>query len=108
MPGFPYSVKTVYTQQHLAWFHENEGLIWCYLLKNEDLNSLTPSVIQTYIGEGPFTQGFSQESSPGNLGQWIGWQIIKKFVSKNPDMKPGEVMKTDARKILDEAKYKPK
>jgi hypothetical protein len=108
LPVTPDSIKTGYTKQQLDWCNENEGLIWSYLVKNEDLNSLNPSVIQTYIGEGPFTQGFSQELSPGNIGQWIGWQIVKKFVYKNPGMKPEEVMKTDAGKILEEAKYKPK
>ncbi len=108
LPYGPDSIKTGYTQQQLKWCQENEGLIWSYIVKNEDLNSLNPSVIQTYIGEGPFTQGFSQEFSPGNIGQWIGWQIVKKFVAKNPGMKPGDVMKTEARKILEDAKYKPK
>jgi uncharacterized protein YjaZ len=42
------------------------------------------------------------------MGQWIGWQIVKKFVGKNPDIKPEDVMTTEAKKILDEAKYKPK
>jgi hypothetical protein len=108
LPATPDSIKTGYTQRQLNWCLENEGLIWSYIVKNEDLNSLNPTVIQTYIGEGPFTQGFSQELSPGNIGQWIGWQIMKKFASKNPDMKPEEIMKTDARKILEEVKYKPK
>jgi hypothetical protein len=108
LPSTPDSIKTGYTQLQLKWCLENEGLIWSYIVKNEDLNSLNPAVIQTYIGEGPFTQGFSQEYSPGNIGQWIGWQIVKKFVAKNPGMNPEEVMKTDARKILEEAKYKPK
>lgn len=108
LPAAPDSIKTGYTQQQLKWCQENEGLIWSYIVKNEDLNSLNPAVIQTYMGEGPFTQGFSQEFSPGNIGQWIGWQIIKKFEAKNPGMKPEDVMKTEARKILEEAKYKPK
>lgn len=108
LPTTADSIKTGYTQQQLNWCNENEGLIWTYIIKNEDLNSLNPVTIQTYIGEGPFTQGFSQELSPGNMGQWIGWQIVKKYVSKNPDMKPEEVMKMDAGKILEEAKYKPK
>ncbi|MBL0272495.1 MAG: hypothetical protein IPQ06_05350 [Chitinophagaceae bacterium] len=108
IPESPDSIKTGYTQQQLDWCSENEGLIWSYIVKNEDLYSQNPAIIQTYIGEGPFTQGFSQELSPGNLGQWIGWQIIKKFVSKNPGMKPEEVMHTDAAKILDGARYKPK
>ena len=108
LPTTPDSVKTGYTQKQLDWCNENEGLIWSYLVKNEDLNSLNPAIIQTYIGEGPFTQGFSQELSPGNMGQWIGWQIVKKFESKNPGLKPGEIMASDAKKIIEEAKYKPK
>ncbi len=108
LPRTPVSIKTVYMAMQLKLCTEYEGLIWSEIVRNEDLNSLSPAVIQTYIGEGPFTQGFSQEYSPGNLGQWIGWQIIKKLVAKNPDMKPEEVMRMPARKILEEAKYKPK
>lgn len=108
LPNAPDSVKTGYTRQQLDWCEQNEGLIWAEIVRNEDLNSISPTIIQTYIGEGPFTQGFSQENSPGNLGPWIGWQIVKKFAGKHPDMKPEEIMKTPARKILEEAKYKPK
>lgn len=71
LPGIPDTIKTGYTKEQLDWCTENEGLIWSYIVKNEDLNSLNPTIIQTYIGESPFTQGFSQESSPGNIGQWI-------------------------------------
>jgi hypothetical protein len=108
LPGIPDSIKTGYTKSQLAWCTDNEGLIWSYIVKNEDLRSNNPATIQTYIGESPFTSVFSQEESPGNIGQWIGWQIVKKFAEKNPDMKPAEVMTTPVEKILEEAKYKPK
>jgi hypothetical protein len=108
MPDAPDSVKTGYTQHQLDWCKEFEGNIWSHIVKNEDLHSLTPSTIQIYIGEGPFTQGLSQEDSPGNIGQWIGWQIVKKYAAKNSSMKPEDIMKTDPKKILEEAKYKPK
>lgn len=108
LPFTPDTIKTGYTKKQLSWCEENEGLIWAEIVRNEDLNSINPTVIQTYIGESPFTQGFSPEYSPGNIGQWIGWQIIKKFVDKHPEMKPEEVMRTPPRKILDEAKYKPR
>lgn len=108
LPEIPDSLKTGYTQQQLDWCNQNEGLVWSTLIGNNDINSIDPVTIQNYIGESPFTQGFSQEYSPGNLGQWIGWQIIKKFVEKNPDMNPEEVMQTDPKKILETAKYKPK
>lgn len=108
LPTTADSLKTGYTQHQLDWCKDYEGQIWSYIIKNEDLHSLSPQVIQTYIGEAPFTQGLSPEDSPGNIGQWIGWQIVKKFVSKNPDLTPEQVMRTDAKKILEEAKYKPK
>lgn len=108
LPATPDSLKTGYTQQQLEWCEENEGLIWSYIIRNEDLHSLSPAVIQTYLRESPFTQGFSQELSPGNIGQWLGWRIIQKYEFKHPGIHPAEVMKADAKKILEEAKYKPK
>jgi hypothetical protein len=108
LPGTPDSLKTGYRQQQLDWCKENEGLIWSTIIRSEDLNSINPVTIQNYIGESPFTQGFSQEYSPGNLGQWIGWQIVKKFADKNRGMKPQDIMQADPKKILEEAKYKPK
>ena len=108
MPKAPDYIKTGYTQEQLDWCNENEGLIWTYILKQNDLHSFNQATIQTYIGEGPFTQGFSQELSPGNIGQWIGRQIVKKFVSKNPNMSIEEVMRASTTEILDDAKYKPK
>jgi hypothetical protein len=108
MPETPDSIKTGYTQGQLDWCKENEGLIWNAIISNtKDLYTKDPTDIQNYIGEGPFTQGMP-EISPGNIGPWIGWQIIKKFVAKNSSLKPDEVMHTPAQKILDEAKYRPK
>jgi hypothetical protein len=108
MPTTHDSLKTGYTASQLEWCEANEGLIWAYLVKNEDLNSINPVIIQTYIGEGPFTQGFSQELSPGNLGQWIGWRIILKYEEKYPALTIDEIMKKPASEIINGAKYKPR
>ena len=86
LPNTPDSLKTGYTAAQLEWCNENEGMIWSYLAKNEDLNSLSPVVINTYIGESPFTQNMSQEYSPGNIGAWVGWQIVKKYAEKFPNL----------------------
>ena len=108
LPDTPDSIKTGYTKKQLQWCEDNEGLIWSYIIKNEDLHTVNPVTIQTYIGEAPFTQGFSQEYSPGNLGPWIGLQIVKKFAANNIHLNPGNMMTTSAKQILEEAKYKPK
>lgn len=108
LPATPDSAKTGYTQHQLDWCKENEGLVWSNIVKNENIYTLEPTTIQLYIGEAPFTQGFSQEDSPGNIGSWLGWQIIKKYAASNPSLKPTDIMQASAKKILDEAKYKPK
>jgi hypothetical protein len=108
LPGKHDSLITGFTGQQLEWCLENEGMIWSYLVKNENLNSLEPATLQVYLGESPFTQGFSQEYSPGNLGQWIGWRIVEKYASKNPGLSISDIMKTDPRKLLEDSKYKPK
>ncbi len=107
MPNDADSLKTGYTQKQLNWCKENEGLIWNYFVTSQNLEQIEPDVIQNYIGESPTTQGMP-ESSPGNIGEWVGWQIVKKFAERNQSLTTTQIMDTPARKILTEAKYKPK
>jgi hypothetical protein len=90
----------------LAWCKENEGNIWGFISQN-DIYTQDVDIIQNYIGEAPFTQGMP-EVSPGNIGQWIGWQIVKKFASKHPDYPLTKVVSTPARTLFQESGYKPK
>jgi hypothetical protein len=107
MPAAADSIKTGYTKKQLDWCKANEGLIWNYFVTNENIETIEPAVIQNYIGESPTTQGMPG-ASPGNIGQWVGWQIVKKFAGKNPSLTLTGIMTTPVRKILEEAKYKPK
>ncbi len=106
LPETADSLKTGFTRQQLAWCKANEGLIWNFFLQN-DLFSIDPDLIKNYIGDAPSTQGMP-DASPGNIGQWVGWQIVNKYVAENPGLSPAQVMLTDPKKIFDEAKYKPK
>lgn len=108
LPTTPDSVRTGYTKHELDWCAANEGLIWSYIVRNEKLDAIDPATIQVYIGEAPFTQGLSPQDSPGNLGPWIGRQIIRAYAEKNTSMTPSELIKIPATKIIEEAKYKPK
>jgi len=108
LPATSDSLKTGFTKQQLEWCEVNEGLIWNEIITTQkDLYTKDPMAIQNYLGEAPFTQSLGP-SSPGNIGQWIGWQIVKKFADKNSTMSVADILKTDARKILEEARYKPK
>ncbi len=108
MPETSDTLKTGYTKKQLDWCVKNEGEIWSYIKANENLESVDPETIQNYIGEAPFTQGMPESGSPGNLGPWVGWQIIKKYVSKTGNENLEQLMKTPARVILESSKYNPK
>lgn len=107
LPDAADSVKTGFTKKQLAWTKENEGNIWGYLVKNENLYSIELSTIQTYIGEAPFTQGMS-EASPGNIGQWVGWRIVQQYAEGHEELSVQQVLQTAPKTIFEEAKYKPK
>ncbi len=107
LPDAPDSITTGYTKRSVNWIEENEGNVWAFLTKNENIYSIEPHVIQTYIGETPFTQGMP-EVSPGNIGQWIGWRIVKKFAQQNEKLTLQEILATPAKKVFEESKYRPK
>lgn len=107
LPDAADSVKTGFTQKQLNWAADNEGEAWAFITKQENLYSIEPHVIQTYIGESPFTQNMP-ESSPGNLGQWIGWRIIQTYAKKNDKMTLQEILATSPRTIFEGSKYRPK
>ncbi|RYZ24345.1 MAG: hypothetical protein EOO16_01265 [Chitinophagaceae bacterium] len=106
LPDAADSAKTGYTGRQLEWLRRNEGNAWGYILKNENLYSIEPNVIQTYLGESPFTQGLPEES-PGNIGQWLGWRIVQEYARRSGKPLP-EVLKTPARAVYEGSKYKPK
>jgi hypothetical protein len=106
LPDAPDSVKTGFTSNQLRWLKENEGNVWGYMMKNENLYSIEPETIQNYLGEAPSTQGLP-DASPGNIGQWIGWRIVEKY-AVNHSMKMQDILSVPPRTIFQESGYKPK
>lgn len=108
MPDAPDSILTGYTQAQLDWCTKFEGEIWGFFLQNNaDLYTVDPDILKNYIGEGPTTLGMPAPS-PGNIGAWVGRQIVRKYLQSHPDMKPADLMRVPARTIFDESKYKPR
>ncbi|WP_293743241.1 gliding motility lipoprotein GldB [uncultured Pedobacter sp.] len=104
------STKIGYTQQQLDWAQNFEGDIWAYFLENNYLFETDYQKIQVFLSEGPFTPGLGEnrESAP-KLGVWIGWQIVRKYMSTHPDVTLQQLMgDNDVQKILNQSKYKPK
>ncbi|HXI00953.1 MAG TPA: gliding motility lipoprotein GldB [Sphingobacteriaceae bacterium] len=110
LPDVPDSLKIGYTAKQMQWCNDFESNIWAYFLENELLYETDYMKIQKFLAEAPFTPGIgsNNESAP-KLGVWTGWQIVKKYMSKNPKLTLQQLMaESDAQKILTESRYKPK
>lgn len=97
-----------YTKSQIDWCKKNERMIWSYFKKQNLIFATEWQQILRYINEGPTSTGMPPES-PGNIGTWIGWQIIRKYLSENPDIKWNEIIykNIDSESFLRQSKYKP-
>ena len=107
LPHTPDTLKIGYTKKQLEGCYQNEGLIWNFFLTNSLLYNSEPSIIKSYIGDAPNTPEFGT-GAPGYIGLFTGWQIVNKFMEKNEQLSLQQLMQTDARKIFEESKYRPR
>ena len=100
--------KIGFTADEVKWCYDHEVMIWERLIEEKSLYSTDPRVIRSLTGPGPFTTGFTKES-PAQIGFWVGWQIVRKYMDENPETSIEELMKLeDAQTILRKSKYKPR
>lgn len=106
LPDEPEYVQYGYLPQELDWCYDNEFEIWKTILKEEILYSDDRKQLVRFTGEAPFTQGFPEES-PGRIGFFIGKQMVKDFMDKNPEINLADLIcSTNDMHIL--KTYKPK
>lgn len=106
MPETPDTLKIGYTDLQLKGCYKNEGRIWNFFLVNSLLLNNDPGLIKSYMGEAPNTPELG-EGSPGYIGLFTGWQIVKKYMEKKPDLKLQALLQTPAMDIYQQSKYKP-
>ncbi|MDB5031306.1 gliding motility lipoprotein GldB [Mucilaginibacter sp.] len=110
LPDVADTIKIGYTTKQLNWCTNSQSIIWGYFLEQNLLYETDYEKLQTYLGEAPFTPqlGERNESAP-KLGIWTGWQIVKQYMEKHPEVTLQQLMvNNDAQKILNDAKYHPK
>ena len=108
LPETDDTLKTGYTAAQLKGCYNNEAAIWNYFIENNLLYTNDPSQIRDYTNEAPRTEALGQ-ASPGNIGLFVGWQIVKKWMDeKGTSISMQQLLQTDPKQIFTEAKYKPK
>jgi hypothetical protein len=107
IPDVPGYLKMDYTPEQYAWAEKNETHVWAALVENRLLYSSDGQYFRMFLADGPYTMEFSKDS-PSRLGEWVGLQIIRSYMQKNPEITLQMMMQeTDAQKILTLSGYKP-
>ncbi|MGB0917093.1 MAG: hypothetical protein ACPGU4_05845 [Flavobacteriales bacterium] len=102
------SSKIGFNSQAIDWCSAYEPRIWAHLVEEELLYSTEYMSINKWINQAPFVSGIPKDS-PGRLGQWVGWEIVRKYMKENPEISIEELMlNQDSQEILTKSKYKPK
>ena len=99
-----------YTDDDLDWSIANESYIWRYLIERELLYSTDSKLPGRFINPAPFSKFFLEEidtNSPGRLGQYIGWQIIKAYMENN-DVNLNAMLIANTEDIFNNSKFKPR
>ena len=106
LPNVPDSITTGYTQQQLEVCQKNEANIWSFFVVNNLLFVNDFNLTKDYMNDAPNTTALGTES-PGFIGQFVGWQIVKKWMQKNTNATLQQLLDKKAKEIFEEAKYKP-
>ncbi|MBU2922861.1 gliding motility lipoprotein GldB [Winogradskyella psychrotolerans] len=101
--------KIGYTEAQIKWAEANESPIWSYFIEKELLYNTDPKLPNRFIADAPFSKFYLEldNESPGRLGQYMGWQIVKAY-AETTDEDIMKIMQTEPQVIFNKAKFKPK
>jgi gliding motility-associated lipoprotein GldB len=110
LPTAPDSLLIGYTDAQSAWCQTYEADIWAYFIDEKLIFESDYLKIQKFLTDAPFTPGLGENNqSAPKLGVWVGWQIVKNYMDKHPELEPKDLLALqDGQKILRESGYKPK
>jgi len=108
MPFKSEASRIGYTDKELAWAKANESEIWSYFIERDLLFSTDTSLSSRFIAQAPFSKFYLEldNESPGMLGRYLGWQIVRAYMEKN-DVSLRELATIDGQELFKKSKYKP-
>ncbi|CAM3977324.1 gliding motility lipoprotein GldB [Flavobacterium weaverense] len=109
LPKYSDAEKMGYTEEQIKWCDENENYMWRYFIEREMLYSNEQKIMSRFINPAPFSKFYLEidNDSPGRVGAWIGWQIVRSY-AKNNEVPIADLLKLNAKELFEKSKYKPK
>ena len=109
LPELADHVKIGYSEEEYDWTTNNEEQIWRYFIEKELLYSTDQQLLSRFLHPAPFSKFYLEldGESPGRVGQYIGWQIVKAYMDKN-EVSLQELVKIAPEELFKKSNYKPK
>ena len=109
LPDYTDAEKIGYKPEQITWCQENESYIWRFFIDENLLFDSDSRLPNRFINMAPFSKFYLEidNESPGRIGQWIGWQIVRSFMENN-EVSLQDMLKMDAKQLFEKSKYKPK
>ncbi|CAM1334767.1 gliding motility lipoprotein GldB [Tenacibaculum aestuariivivum] len=109
LPTVSENVKIGYSLTKFNWAKSNEEQIWKYFIEKEMLYSTSKELDKRFLDIAPFSKFYMDEDvqSPGRIGEYIGWQIVRSYMQKN-DVSLQQLLQKSEEEIFQKSKYKPK
>jgi len=109
LPHAPDSVIMEMTPIQVQWLKENEFNIWSHFVENELLYSSEFRKIRKLVEYSPTGPTDMPAEAPGRTGNWMGLQIVKRYMQRHPETSIEALINIrDAQLLLDESKYRPR
>lgn len=105
MPKKEDRLKMRYTKDQMDWMRQNESNVWSYFIQNNLLYCADFNRFHNFIDDAPKTNAF-KDSAPRTT-QYIGWQIVRKYMENSKSTIKELFDNTDSQGILSASKYKP-
>lgn len=107
LPSEHDSLKFGITKRQLDFCNDNEFKMWTFLAEQKLLFTTDRMSIKRFIDDGPYTSSFTN-FSPGRTGSWLGWQIVRSYMKKNPAVSLSNLISNNNfQDILNNSGYKP-
>jgi len=109
MPFESDAAKIYYSQDQLDWAQENETEIWSFFVERNLIYSTDVRLEDRFLNLAPYSKFYLEldnESSP-RIGQYIGWQIVKRYMEKYPNTSLNDLLELEADVIFTKSNYKP-
>lgn len=96
-----------YTEKQISFCEKNIRNIWQFFIDAGVLQSRESRDLTRYFEEAPFSYGMPKET-PGRTGVWLGWQIVKAYLQKHPEVSLDSLMNIrDLQTIFLQSGFRP-